>query len=133
MAKAHRDGHGTGPSWFDVVTYMEELGREHDGKVHLKLCTVSRHNTGVPCAVWVSLAWVPTGRPLEAHTLAAGGLWPSVSHATFAGLLFAAAVQLQRKIEDDARDRLMGGGWEGTEQQTRHLAQIDPFTPTEGS
>jgi len=93
----------SGISFRDVADLCRQVGKEHNGRVHLELHLPVRSGGGAVLDVRAVLkrgtgaagAWVDCA----GHS----GLWPSGASATFAGLCFRLVYELSAKLDEEVR------------------------------
>lgn len=132
MSKQPTPSGDTGPTWNDVRAFMDTLMGTWGGCVLVQITLAPRNPQKTSYGLWVRVVWMEHGEPRAAPERAAGRAWPTSEHRTMPGLLFRLCHELERKLEDLAHDKAMGGGWTGTSQQAAHLVRLDPPTPSEG-
>jgi len=84
----------------DVEGYLRDIQDEHCCNVTVKMTLPVGNDT--PVLFWVGLFAEPriVGRKVIRAPLAVQHRWPCVDHKTLAGLLFALAYKLDRKLDE---------------------------------
>lgn len=125
---AHESRAEHGPSWGDVLAFLDDLRETYGGHTKVEITPIPLTRWGDRRGLWVRVVWLE--KPNELHTgeRAAGEGWPSSEHRTMPALLYKLCHRLERLMEDLAHDNAVAGGWKPSDGALHELAPRHPKT-----
>lgn len=129
---AHETRSEHGPSWGDVLTFLDDLRETYGGHTKVEITPIPLTRWGDSRGLWVRVIWLEKPNVFCMGERAAGGSWPTSEHRTMPGLLYSLCYQLERKMEDLAHDNAIAGGWTPADGALSDLAPRQPQRAKKG-
>jgi hypothetical protein len=123
---AHESRSEHGPSWGDVLTFLDDLRETYGGHTRVEITPQALTRWGDRRGLWCRVVWKEDPNKPHSGERAGGGGWPTPEHRTMPGLLYKLCHELERKMEGLAHDNAMAGGWQPSDGALHDLAPRHP-------